>query len=94
MINLNDPLAVLARRLPWERIEAVLAAKFEREERAGQSLDVADMFGTTAVMVGAGTSTGGRPKLPIRLMASLLYLKHGFNLSDEELCSGWSENVV
>ena len=94
MINLNDPLAVLARRLPWEQIESVLAAKFEREERAGQSLDVADMFGTTAVVVGAGTSTGGRPKLSIRLMASLIFLKHSFNLSDEEVCSRWSENVL
>jgi IS5 family transposase len=94
MINLNDPLAVLARRLLGEQIEAVLAAKFEREERAGQILDVADLFGTTAVVVGAGTSTGGRPKLSIRLMASLLYLKHSFNLSDEEVCSRWSENVV
>lgn len=30
MINLNDPLAVLARRLPWDQIEASLAVKFER----------------------------------------------------------------
>ena len=27
-------------------------------------------------------------------MASLLYLKNSFNLSDEELVSRWSENVV
>ena len=43
---------------------------------------------------GAGRSNAGRPKLPIRLMASLLYLKHSFNLSDEELVVRWSENVV
>ena len=30
MINLNDPLAVLATRLPWDQIEAAVAAKFER----------------------------------------------------------------
>lgn len=30
----------------------------------------------------------------MRLMASLLYLKHAFNLSDEELVARWSENVV
>ncbi|QOJ24702.1 MAG: transposase [Gammaproteobacteria bacterium] len=36
----------------------------------------------------------GSPRLPIRLMASLLYLKHAFNLSDEELVVRWSENVV
>ena len=30
----------------------------------------------------------------IRLMCSLLYLKHAFNLSDEETCERWAENVV
>jgi len=94
MIKLNDPLAVLARRLPWNTIEAAVATKFERQVRAGHGLDGADLFGLTAVVVGAGISTGGRPKLPIRLMASLVYLKNCFNLSDEELCSRWSENVV
>jgi IS5 family transposase len=85
MINLSDPLAVLANRLPWAQIEAALAAKFEREERAGQVLEGHDMFGPTLVLEGAGPSNAGRPKLPIRLMASLVYLKHSFNLSDEEL---------
>ena len=85
MINLNDPLAVLARRLPWDQIEEALAQKFERQHRAGQILEGQDMFGATGVLLGAGRSNAGRPKLPIRLMASLLYLKHSFNLSDEEL---------
>lgn len=94
MINLNDPLAVLATRLPWDQIEAAVAAKFERQHRAGQILESQDMFGTTATLVGAGRSNAGRPKLAIRLMASLLYLKHSFNLSDEELVVRWSENIL
>jgi IS5 family transposase len=94
MIKLNDPLAVLATRLPWALIEASLAAKFERQVRAGQVLEGQDMFGPTRMLEGAGTSNAGRPKLPIRLMASLLYLKHSFNLSDEELVVRWSENVL
>ena len=94
MINLNDPLAVLTKRLPWDLIEAAVAAKFERQSRTGQGLDGADLFGPTAVVVGAGIGTGGRPKLPIQLMASLVYLKNCFNLSDEELCARWSENVL
>ncbi len=36
MINVNDPLAVLATRLPWAQIETTVAAKFERQSRAGQ----------------------------------------------------------
>src|SRR5450631_4208280 len=94
MINLSDPLAVLASRLPWDLIEASLAATFERQDRAGQVLEGQDMFGPTLVLEGAGSSNAGRPKLPIRLMASLLYLKHSFNLSDEELAARWSENVL
>ena len=92
--DLNDPLAVLARRLAWAQIEASLAAKFERQEHAGQILEGHDMFGPTVVLEGAGTSNAGRPKLPIRLMASLLYLKHSFDLSDEELVVRWSENIL
>ena len=72
MINLNDPLAVLASRLPWSQIEAAVAAKFEHQHRAGQILPSQDMFGTTETVVGTGRSNAGRPKLPIRLMASLL----------------------
>ena len=94
MINLNDPLAVLASRLPWSHIEAAVAAKFEHQHRAGQLLKAQDLFGTTETVVGAGRSNAGRPKLAIRLMASLLYLKHSFNLSDEELVIRWSENIV
>ena len=94
MINLNDPLAVLATRLPWNQIETAIAAKFEHQNRVGQVLQSEDMFGTTQTVIGGGRSNAGRPKLPIRLMASLLYLKNSFNLSDEELVERWSENIV
>jgi len=53
-----------------------------------------DLFGPTLSVAGAGISAAGRPRLPIRLMVSLLYLKHAFNLSDEALVERWSENVV
>ena len=94
MINLNDPLAVLAARLPWNQIETAVAAKFERQNRTGEILKAQDMFGTTETVIGAGRSNAGRPKLAIRLMASLIYLKHSLNLSDEELVLRWSENIV
>jgi len=38
------------------------------------------------------TSGTGRPALPTRLMASLLYLKHVYALSDEDTVERWSEN--
>lgn len=34
----------------------------------------------------------GRPGKPIRLMVGLTYLKHTFDLSDEEVCARWIEN--
>ena len=72
MINLSDTLAVLATRLPWDQIEAAVAARFERQDHAGQILEAQDLFGPTRVLEGAGVSNAGRPKLSIRLMASLL----------------------
>ena len=94
MIDLRSPLAVLATRIPWGQIEAALAPKFEHEDRAGRRIEDQDLLGPTVALVGAGRSNAGRPKTAIRLMASLLYLKHSFNLSDEELCQRWSENVL
>ncbi|WP_108780292.1 IS5 family transposase [Xanthomonas fragariae] len=35
---------------------------------------------------------GGRPALPVRLIAGLLYLKHAYDLSDEAVCERWLEN--
>jgi IS5 family transposase len=94
MIDLRHPLAVLASRIPWGSIEAALAPSFARASRTAQAIEDADLFGPTLHMAGAGSSAAGRPRLPIRLMAALLYLKHAFNLSDEELVQRWSENVV
>jgi transposase, IS5 family len=93
MIDMRHPLAVLATRMPWAEIEASLAPALAHKDRAGTVVDGADLFGTTAELVGAGVSARGRRRLPIRLMVALLYLKHAFNLSDEELVQRWSENV-
>lgn len=94
MIDLRHPLAALSARMPWTQIEAVLAPAFARESRAGKTEERLDLFGPTLACGSAGISPAGRPRLPIRLMAALLYLKHAFNLSDEELVERWSENVV
>jgi IS5 family transposase len=94
MIDLRHPLVVLAGRIPWGQIETALAPAFARKSRTGQAMPGSDLFGTTLEIAGAGVSPAGRPRLPIRLMAALLYLKHAFNLSDEELVARWSENVV
>ena len=100
MIDLAHPLALLGTRLPWTQIEADLAATWQRPSREGtlqQSL-MAALFDLTSggggVLIGGGASRAGRPQLNVRLMVSLLYLKHAFNLGDEALCDRWSEYVV
>jgi len=94
MIDLRHPLAVLASRLPWTQIEAALAPHFARQVREGRAIAQDDLFGPSVQVAGAGVAAAGRPRLPIRLMASLLYLKHAFKLSDEELVERCAENVV
>ena len=95
MIDLRHPLAVLATRLPWSQLEAELAPIWRRNDRKGILPDGEDLFGSGGgVLAAAGVSYAGRSRLPIRLMCSLLYLKHAFNLSDEETCERWAENVV
>ncbi|HQQ71891.1 MAG TPA: IS5 family transposase [Alicycliphilus sp.] len=94
MIDLRHPLAVLASRLPWTQIEAALAPRFARQAREGRAIAQDDLFGPSVQVACAGVAAAGRPRLPLRLMASLLYLKHAYKLSDEELVERWAENVV
>ena len=94
MIDLRHPLAALAQRMPWEQIEAALSPVFARKASEKHLFEALDWFGPSLQGASSGASAAGRPRLPIRLMASLLYLKHAFNLSDEELVERWAENVV
>ncbi|BFG80002.1 IS5-like element IS1478 family transposase [Paraburkholderia terrae] len=93
MIDLRHPLAVLAARMPWASIEASLAPLFERRAREGRGSEPMDLFGVAPKLAGAGVSAAGRPRLPIRLMVGLLYLKHAYNESDDSVCERWAENV-
>lgn len=93
MIDLRHALAVLATRMPWDEIEKSLAPAFAHQDRAGREVEGADLFGTTMQLAGAGVSNRGRPRLPIRLMVALLYLKHAYNESDESVVERWAQDV-
>ena len=71
VIDQRHPLAVLARRMPWGRIEAALAPSFARQKRVGRALEESDLFGPSRQFAGAGVSVAGRPRLPIRLFQTL-----------------------
>ncbi len=93
MIDMRHALAVLVTRMPGEQIEASLAPLFSHKERAGQLVEGADLFGPTLEIAGAGVSQRGRPRLPIRLVVALLYLKHAYGESDESVVERWAQDV-
>lgn len=93
MIDLRHPLAVLAHRMPWDHLERVLAPCFTRKSRSGSVRQFDGLFGPTVEVAGGGVSNAGRPRLPIRLMVALLYLKHAYNESDESLVERWAQDV-
>jgi hypothetical protein len=60
--------------MPWAQIEAALAPVFAHKSRPGKVIEEENLFGTSLEIAAADPSAAGRPRLPIRLMASLLYL--------------------
>ena len=91
MIDLRHSLAVLASRMPWQQIEASVAHLFSRKARTGLAMPDLDLFGEAPAPVGR-KSNAGRPRVPLRTMIALLYLKHAFNLSDEAVVERWSDS--
>jgi len=91
MIDLRHPLAVLANRMPWQEIEASLARRWARQVKAGKKIEDLDLFGPVSGVADGAISNAGRPRLPTRLMVALLYLKHTFNESDEDVIQRWGE---
>jgi hypothetical protein len=88
MIDLRHPLAVLASHMPWQELEARVAHLFARKARAGVVMPDLDLFGER-IEHSACPSNAGRPRVPLRIMISLLYLKHAFNESDEGVVERW-----
>ena len=66
----------------WRRGSSVERCIIDRAGEAGQP-----------TLAGAGLSAAGRPRLSIRLMVGLLYLKHAYNESDELVCERWAQDV-
>lgn len=82
-------------RIPWPQLEAELVPIWRRPSRVGVIEDGGTLLAESGGTIHAsGVSYAGRPRLSIRLLCSLVYLKHAFNLSDEALVLRWSENVV
>ena len=80
MIDLRRLIAQLTLRMPWQALEASIANQYARKVKAGKSIEDMELFCGLVGLLGEGRiSRAGRPRLPLRLMISLLYLKHAFN---------------
>ena len=79
MNDLRHPMAVLASCMPWQEIEASLAQRWARQFKAGKKIEDLDLFGPVMGVAGG------------RAMVALLYLKHAFYESDEEVIQRWGE---
>jgi IS5 family transposase len=90
MIELRHPLCVLSSRMPWQQIEACVSHLFMRKARVSVAMPDLDLFGEAPVVTGRA-SNAGRPRVPLRVMIALLYLKHAFNESDEGVVERWGE---
>ncbi|WP_158271663.1 transposase [Limnohabitans sp. 2KL-1] len=91
VIALRHPLAVLANSMPWQEIKASLAQRWARQVKAGKKIEDQDLFGPVSAVACGGVSNAGQPRLPTRLMVALLYLKHAFNGSYEDVIQRWVE---
>jgi transposase, IS5 family len=76
-----------------DQIESSLVPVFAHRDRAGRTVEGSDLFGPTLAVAGTGISPAGRPRLPMRLMVALLYLKHAYNLSDDAVIERWAQDV-
>ena len=90
MIDLRHPLCVLSSRMPWQQIEASVSHLFMRKARAAVAMPDLDLFGEAPVVTGRA-SNAGRPRVPLRVMIALLYLKHAYNESDEGVVDRWAD---
>ena len=97
LIYPNHELAILSTKLPWAQLEAALAPLLQKKQRpiivATDALSGLLFEPHAPASLGAAISPAGRPRHAIRLMCSLIFLKHKYNLSDEALCAHWAENI-
>lgn len=94
MIDSSHPLAVLACRLSWGKMQARVAPQFAHQVHPlKQSEEAPDLAGPVVRISGGKASNAGRPRLSTRLMIALTLLKNSFDLSDEELVQRFAENV-
>jgi transposase, IS5 family len=94
MIDLTHALTVLASKFSWAPLETALASAFAGKSRDSKIVEGSDLFGTTLEIARGGVSAAARPRPSIRFMAALLYLKHTYNLSDNDVVQRWSQDVV
>ena len=74
MIDSSHPLAVLASRLSWKKMESRVAPQFAHKVRPfHRSLEAPDLAGLVVKVSGGTASNAGRLRLSTRLMITLAF---------------------
>ena len=68
-----------------------MAQRWARRVKAGKKIDGLDLFGPVSAEADGSIFNAVRPRLLTHLMVTLLYLKHAFNESDEDVIQRWGE---
>jgi len=86
-ISIETPI-----QLELERHGTILAKIINREHALVTLADRIDWKRFEELFSATFHPGNGRPGLPTRMMAGLHYLKYAFDLSDEDVLVGWTEN--
>jgi len=93
-IDISHPLAVLASRLPCEKMQVGVASEFAHQlHPIKQSEEVPDLVRPDFKFNGGKASNAGRPRLSTRLMIALTLPEGSVDLCDKELVLRFAENV-
>src|SRR5690242_19126260 len=77
---------------PDDLFRARLSAQLDRKHALVRLAELVDWRRFERAFGPLYHDSAGRPGKPVRLMVGLTYLKHTYNLSDEQVCERWVEN--
>lgn len=92
-IDLNHPLAILFKRVDWNKLHLAIQPLIARKPSLQKIVADDGLFGTNQFVIQHNPRNAGRKRVPLQIMLALTYLKHAFNLSDDALVEQWQRDV-
>jgi IS5 family transposase len=92
-IDLRHPLAILYQRVDWHKLHSQLAPLIARKPSLQKIVETNGLFGLQEFAPPHNPRNAGRPRIPLQTLIALLYLKHTYGLSDDEVITAWQRDV-